>query len=30
VLSKLGLHDRLHAVVYAYEDGVVQPGGDHV
>ncbi len=27
VLGKLGLRDRTHAVVYAYENGVVAPGG---
>jgi DNA-binding NarL/FixJ family response regulator len=26
LLSKLDLHDRVHAVIYAYETGLVQPG----
>ena len=26
LLAKLGVHDRLHAVIYAYEHGVIRPG----
>jgi DNA-binding NarL/FixJ family response regulator len=25
-LGKLGLRDRIHAVVFAYESGMIEPG----
>jgi len=28
VLQKLGLRDRIHAVIHAYETGFIQTGGE--
>ncbi|MFD1505384.1 response regulator transcription factor [Georgenia yuyongxinii] len=30
ILAKLGVHDRIQAVVHAYESGVVRPSGDRI
>jgi len=30
LLDKLGVPDRLHLVIYAYENGLIQPGGQFV
>jgi DNA-binding NarL/FixJ family response regulator len=29
VLMKLGLRDRIHAVIFGYESGLAQPGSKH-
>ena len=29
VIMKLGLRDRVHGVIYAYEHGLIRPGAAH-